>query len=88
MQIFFSVILVDCATNSLTDFDLKFFSFFFPTVFFRLENLESLVASQQSDITAKDDKIDGLQKRYCIIVTMPEASYIASNYQLLEIFRF
>ena len=62
------------------EFWFEIFSFFFPAVFFRLENLESLVASQQTDITSKDDKIDGLQKRYCIIVTMPEASYIASNY--------
>ena len=56
------------------------FFFCLPCRFFRLENLESLVASQQTDITAKDDKIDGLQKRYCIIVTMPQASYIASSY--------
>ena len=77
---FISGILVECTINSLTDFDLNFFYFFFPAVFFRLENLESLVASQQTDITAKDDKIEGLQKRYCIIVTMPQASYIASSY--------
>ena len=75
-----SVILVECAINSRMDFDLKFFLFFPLPFFFRVENLESLVASQQTDITAKDDKIDGLQKRYCIIVTMPQASYIASSY--------
>ena len=34
---------------------------------FRLENLESQVASQQTDVNAKDDKIDTLQKRYCVI---------------------
>ena len=37
-------------------------------MFFRLENLESHVASQQTDINIKDDKIDTLQKRYSVAV--------------------